>query len=363
MRIPFSTVAVAISALAPSFLAGADAMVATNKPISFYKDIRPILQANCQGCHQPAKAKGGYVITDYDRLLQAGDSKEKPVVGGQPNASHLVKQITPVKGEAEMPKGKPPLATYEIEKINRWIAEGATDDTPSNARQRYDADHPPVYTRAPVIASLDYSPDGKLIAVAGFHEVLLHNADGSGIAGRLIGLSDRVQSLRFSPDGKQLAVAAGQPSRLGEIQIWDVEKRKLTLSVPSGYDTLYGVSWSPDGKLVAFGCPDKTLRAIEASSGKQVLFQGSHNDWVLGTAFSTNGSHVISVGRDMSAKLTELGTLELWCQARDGERRWKLEFDTRGQAPVSAGPGGAQGAASAPAAAVPVNEDSVPLDG
>jgi len=32
----------------------------------------------------------------------------------------------------------------------------------------------------------------------------------------------------------------------------------------------------------------------------------------------------------LSAKLTELGTLELWCQARDGPRRWKLEFDTRG---------------------------------
>jgi WD40 repeat protein/mono/diheme cytochrome c family protein len=278
------------------------------KAVSFYKQIRPILQANCQGCHQPAKAKGGYVMTEFERMLAPGDSGEKPVVAGKPEASLLVKQITPVKGEAEMPKGQAPLAEHEIDLLRRWITEGASDDTPPNARQRFDAEHPPVYTRPPVITSLDYSPDGTLIAVAGFHEVLLHRADGSGLAGRLVGLSDRVQSIRFSPDGKLLAVAGGQPARVGEVQVWEIEKRKLLLSVPVGYDTAYGVSWSPDSKLISFGCPDKTVRAIEAATGKQVLQQGSHNDWVLDTVFSKDGSHIISVGRDMSVKLTETAT-------------------------------------------------------
>jgi mono/diheme cytochrome c family protein len=36
-----------------------------NTPVSFYKEIRPILQANCVGCHQPAKAKGDYIMTDF----------------------------------------------------------------------------------------------------------------------------------------------------------------------------------------------------------------------------------------------------------------------------------------------------------
>ena len=71
----------------------------------------------------------------------------------------------------------------------------------------------------------DYSPDGTLIAVAGYHEVLLHNADGSGLAARLIGLSERVQKVKFSNDGKKLAVAGGLPARSGEIQIWNVGRR------------------------------------------------------------------------------------------------------------------------------------------
>jgi WD40 repeat protein len=68
------------------------------------------------------------------------------------------------------------------------------------------------------------------------------------------------------------------------------------------------VSWSPDGRLVAFGCADNTVRAIDAKTGEQVLQQGSHNDWVLDTVFSRDGSHIISVGRDMSTKLTEVET-------------------------------------------------------
>ena len=283
-----------------------------NAQVSFFKHIRPIFQANCTGCHQPAKAKGAYLMTDFARMLEGGDdAKEtgkKAIVPGQPDASLLVAQITPKDGSAEMPPKKAPLAEKDIARIRKWIAEGAKNDTPENARQKIDATHPPVYQRAPVIASLDFSPDGALLAVAGFHEVLLWKSDGSELVARLIGLGERVQAVRFSPDGKQLATAGGQPAEFGEVQVWDVEKRALLVSTMSGGDTVYGVSWSPDGKLVAFGCPDNNVRAIAAATGEQVLQQGSHNDWVLDTVFSRDGAHLISVGRDMSTKLTEVET-------------------------------------------------------
>jgi hypothetical protein len=95
---------------------------------------------------------------------------------------------------------------------------------------------------------------------------------------------------------------------MGEVQIWDVEKRALGVSIPHGFDTLYGVSWSPDGKLVSVGAPDNTLRAFEAATGAQVLQQSSHSDWVLDTVFTHKGDQLVSVGRDMSAKLTEVAT-------------------------------------------------------
>jgi WD40 repeat protein len=302
-------ICVALSTVWASSPAGAaDIKPAPPKKVSYYKDVRPILQANCQGCHQPAKSKGGYVMTDFKLLLGAGDSKESAIIPKSPDKSHLVQLITPKDGKAEMPEGRKPLHATEIETIRNWIAQGAVDDTPANAKERYDMNHPPVYSLPPVITSIDYSSDGQFLALAGFHEVLLHKADGSGLAARLVGLSERIESVKFSPDGKRLAVAGGLPGRMGEIQIWDVEKRKLTLSHSVTYDTLYGASWSPDGKLIAFGCGDNTVRAIEAGSGKQVMFMGSHSDWALDTTWSLKGDHVISVSRDMTAKLTELAT-------------------------------------------------------
>lgn len=299
------------------FVWGDDAPVASPADkVSYYKQVRPIFQANCQGCHQPAKANGNYVMTAFDKLVGGGESGDKAIVPGKPDESSLLKQITPADGKAEMPKGKPPLAASDIELVRKWIAQGAVDDTPANAVQRYDVAHPPVYSRLPVITSLDYSPDGQLIAVAGFHEVLLHRADGSGIVARLVGIAERIESARFSPDGKRIAVTGGLPARMGELQIWDLNhdaganawKPALTLSVPVTYDTIYGATWSPDGSLVAVGCSDKTVRAFNSTSGEQVFFNMSHDDWAVDTVFSVDGSNLVSVGRDMTAKLYDTKT-------------------------------------------------------
>jgi len=276
-----------------------------NAPISFYKQVRPILQGQCYGCHQPSKAKGDYIMTDFALLLKGGE-EGNAVVAGKPDLSHLLKEITPdASGKAEMPQKADPLHATQIALIKRWVTEGAIDDTPASARQQYSMEHPPVYRAAPLITSLDYSPDGKLIAVAGYHEVLLHRADGSGIEGRLVGLSERIQKVAFSPDGTRLAVAGGNPGRMGEIQVWKVADKKLQASVSVTFDTLYGASWSPDGTRIAFGGSDNSLRAIDAATGKEVLYSGSANDWVLDTIWSKDGSHVAAASRDMSVKLTE----------------------------------------------------------
>ena len=254
--------------------------------VSYYKQVRPIFQANCQGCHQPAKTAGGYVMTSFEKLVAPGESKLAAIVPKNPDESHLIAQITPDGGKAEMPKDKPPLTGSEIEIIRNWIAQGAVDDTPPAARERFDQDHPPIYSRPPVITAIDYSPDGKLLAIGGFHEVLLWKSDGTELVARLIGLSERIESVKFSPTGDRLAVTGGLPGRMGEVQVWDVERKKLVLSAPVAFDTVYGANWSPDGTKISFGSPDNSARAIDAKTGKQLLFMGSHTDWVLDTAFT-----------------------------------------------------------------------------
>lgn len=276
--------------------------------ISYYRDIRPIFQASCTGCHQPAKRGGDLMMTDHQHLMEGGASGPA-IVPGKTQESYLLELITPQDGKAEMPQKAEPLSQTDREKIAKWIEQGAKDDTPESARPHFDAENPPVYVRAPVLTSIEISPDGQLVAVSGYHEVLLRQLSaGHKIVGRLVGMSERIEAVAFSPDGTRLAVAGGSPGRLGELQMWQVDSRKLLYSVPVSYDNVYGVSWSPDGKVVAIGCGDNTVRGFSAETGEQVFFNGAHEDWALDTVFSKDGSHLVSVGRDMTVKLYEVAT-------------------------------------------------------
>jgi len=278
--------------------------------ISYYKDVRPILAQHCNGCHQPAKPQGGYVTTDYADLLKAGERGKAGIVPGKPAASYVAEQIkVHDNGKAEMPKGRDALNPIQIKQITQWIAQGAKDDTPASAKAvAVDSTNPPKYSAPPVITSLAFASDGKTLAVTGYHEVLLFDTAKFTLQTRLIGISERVQAIAYSPDGKKLAAVGGAPGRFGEVQVWDPAKEKLLVSAPVTFDTLYGVSWSPDGKSIAFGCADNTVRAIDALTGRQTLQMGTHSDWVLGTAFAQDGLHLVSIGRDMSMKLTEVAT-------------------------------------------------------
>jgi hypothetical protein len=298
-------IGLAFAALGASARARDDA----GKPTSFFRDVRPIFQQYCTGCHQNAKAGGQVVLSSFAELMRGGKDGAPLLVAGQPDQSPLVQVLLGEDGEPpKMPKKRPPLAAAQIDTLKKWIAEGAHDDTPAAAREQVSMEQPPVYRQPPVVTSLDFSPDGKLLAVSGYHEALLFDTDSRELAARLVGLSERIQTVRFSPDGTTLLVTGGSPARLGEIQLWNVAEQKLRLSVPVGFDTLYGGSWSPDGKLCAFGGGDNIVRALDSSSGELVLFQGAHEDLVLDTVFSLDASHVVSVSRDRSMKLIEVKT-------------------------------------------------------
>src|SRR5262245_14514990 len=198
--------AVAFLVLAMGWMAGVSLLIADEakkddtktagaaaKKLSFHRDVRPILRVHCQGCHQPARPMGKLVLTSYADLKKGGESNEPGFTAGKPDQSPLLLQVISQKGQKPaMPKDRPALEEADVAKIRQWIAEGAVDDTPPAERVTIDMDHPPTYVLPPVITSLDYSPDGNLLAVSGYHEVLLYKGDGSGIAARLVGLSERI---------------------------------------------------------------------------------------------------------------------------------------------------------------------------
>src|SRR5262249_21147040 len=125
--------------------------------VSYHKHVRPIFQQHCQGCHQPAKAEGGYVMTSHADLLKKTERDRPGVVPGRADQSDLVAQIIPQDGKrAAMPRGKDPLTDYQVNLIKKWIEQGAKDDSPPSAKVVIDMEHPPVYRLPPVLTSVAY---------------------------------------------------------------------------------------------------------------------------------------------------------------------------------------------------------------
>jgi WD40 repeat protein/mono/diheme cytochrome c family protein len=278
-----------------------------NETVSFYRQVRPILQRSCSGCHQPAKLGGKLLLTSFEGLKQGGENGAgfEP---GDPDGSTIMLYIT--GEEPEMPLKGDPLTPEQIAVIGSWIKQGAKNDTPPSAVDTITAENPHKYVNPPVITALAYSPDSQLLAVSGYHETLVHHADGSELVGRLVGRSQRIESLSFSPDGKMIGAVGGTPALFGEIQFWNVADRKLVSSITMTPDTLFGGCFNDKGDLFAFGAADNRARVIQVKDGKQIMRLDAHSDWVLNTTFSRKSDHLISVSRDMSMKLTIVETAQ-----------------------------------------------------
>jgi hypothetical protein len=91
----------------------------------FEKSVRPVLVANCYGCHSntSGKLRGGLRLDTLNAMLVGGDSGPA-IVPGNADASLLIQAIRYQDPDTEMPpKGK--LPAEDIKAIERWVAMGA----------------------------------------------------------------------------------------------------------------------------------------------------------------------------------------------------------------------------------------------
>lgn len=96
--------------------------------VDFDKDIAPILKQNCYECHSEArkKEKAGFVFDNKVRLKK--DIGPNLIIEpGDPGRSHLIYVITDPEAKHHMPP-KGDLDKADVDKLTKWIAEGATLD-------------------------------------------------------------------------------------------------------------------------------------------------------------------------------------------------------------------------------------------
>lgn len=122
-------------------------------------------------------------------------------------------------------------------------------------------------------------------------------------------ITDRANSLAFSPDGKTLAIGSGEPSRSGDITLWDFVAGKLTTNYAERHlDSVFALDFSPDGKLLASGGADKAVRITDLSTGKVVKVFEGHTHHVLGVSWRVDGRLLASSGADNVVKVWDWTT-------------------------------------------------------
>jgi hypothetical protein len=119
--------------------------------------------------------------------------------------------------------------------------------------------------------------------------------------------SDRITALDFSPDGKLLAVGSGPPSRFGDIKLIDTETGAIARDLGEAHsDTVLSLQFSPDGRQLASGGADKLCRVFDVASGELQRALEGHTHHVLGVAWKDDARTLITASADATLKVWEV---------------------------------------------------------
>jgi len=159
------------------------------------------------------------------------------------------------------------------------------------------------------LISLDYSPNGNLLAVAGSGNTIDVYQPTLGVKVKTLtgGHKDDVLAVRFSPDNRLLATG-GVDKR---ILIWDIASGTVIREMTGHTDYVRDLDFSPDGFYVASASWDGHAIIWETGTGRQVLDLDRHPDDVTSVAYGNEGKHVITACGDHKLRKwsTKDGTL------------------------------------------------------
>ncbi len=115
----------------------------------------------------------------------------------------------------------------------------------------------------------------------------------------LRGHAREVNALAFSTDGRLLASGSYDDT----VKLWDAVNGKELRSLRGHRDSVRSVVFSPDGRTLASGSYDDTIKLWDVTGGRELRTLAGHANRVNAVAFSPDGKLLVSGAEDQSVRL------------------------------------------------------------
>ena len=271
--------------------------------VDYEKDVRPILDRYCLGCHTTEEEQGGLVMESYKALMVGGESG-LAVTAGEPNSSRLLQMVRGKLQPVMPPDGEERPTEDEISVIEEWIEQGALGPE-GEINLKRELQIPSIRTAENVndpITALAYSPDGKRFATGRYGEVIVRDLDGNLIS-KISAELHKVASVEFNQDGSRILVASGVPGAYGFAAIYAVDTGEQQLELLGHRDIVYAATFSPDESMVATAGYDRNILLWDVKSGEELNVLKGHNGAIFDVVFSPNGQILASASADETVKI------------------------------------------------------------
>ncbi len=279
------------------------------EPVSFQREILPILRASCLACHNASDSEGELVL-ESPATISKGGSSGPVIVPGKSGESSLLRlaahQEEPIMPPADNTRGAAPLTPEHLALLQRWIDEGAKGDSEEKTTD------PLVWLPLPAdfqpILATSVSTDGRFAACARGNQLFVYSLPAGRLIQQLVDPTlvqrlpelkaaadvDLINAVSFSPDGRWLASGGFRTARLWyRAPSTQTHSRELA-------DAAQLLATSPDGQWTALALPNGQLELTKTGQASEPRRWQAHEAAIVSVQFSADSKLLFSAGDDQT---------------------------------------------------------------